>query len=138
MQQEKKKKQKKAKGGIWVITAIVSFLLLASFVFNHINEISIKKLGHEIEAEYTEEGRKITAVYIGEAGETHTFDLSSYYPVHDGDRITLYYLLNVDEARPANTLVSWIGYYAFFGLVFALSLWRLKVIDGPKRFNPRA
>lgn len=135
---EKKKKQKNARGGIWVVTAIVSFLLLASFVFNHVNEISIKKLGHEIQAQYREDGRKITAVYTDEAGDAHTYDLSGYYPVHDGESVTLYYLLNVDEARPVNTLVSWIGYYALFGLVFAVSMWRLKVIDGPKKFNPRS
>lgn len=135
---ERKKKQKNARGGIWVITAIVSFLLFASFVFNHVNEISMKKLGHEIQAEYREDGKRITAVYTDEAGNTYTYDLSSYYPVHDGESITLYYLMKVEEARPANTLVSWIGYYALFGLIFAGSLWRLKAIDGPKKFNPRS
>ena len=135
---ERKKRQKNARGGIWVITAILSFLLFAVYVFNHVNEIGIKKLGHEIAAQYREDGGKITAVYTDEAGEVHTYDLSGYDPAHDGESVTLYYLVNVDEARPANTLVSWLKYYVLFGLVFAVSLWRLKKIDGPGRFNPRS
>lgn len=115
---------------IWFILAVISFIILVSLVFAHINEMIAVKLGHRIEAEYYEEGGGIYARYYDEDEKFYTYNLTSYYPIHDNDRVTLYYTTRIDEAEPANTLVSWLKFYAFFGCIFGVSMWRINKVTG--------
>lgn len=126
MEKEKKTKKKWNFMAVWLVLAILSFLILASLVFGHINEWSAMKFGQTIEAQYHEDESGIYATYQDEEGTEYTFDLMSYYPVHDGEKINLYYLTSISEAQPANTLVSWLKDYVIFGAVFGFSMWRLQ------------
>lgn len=123
---EEKKKKKYNFAVVWLVLAVISFVILVGMIFSHINEWSAIKLGHKIVAEYHEDDTGIYANYYDEEGNLYTFNLISYYPVHDGDHVNLYYLTNINEAQPANTLISWVRNYIIFGAVFAVSIWRLQ------------
>lgn len=124
----KKETAKKEKGLniIWVILAIVSFMILISTVFGHVNEYSLKKWGFSIEADYIVDGDNVYAEYYDENGELHTFNLNGHSPVHNGDKIMLYHMGNIDDATPENTFSSMLIYYVIFGMIFALSMWMIK------------
>lgn len=125
---KKLSKQEKKKYGLirlWVILAVISFMILVSIAFGHTNELTLRLWGHRIEAEYTEKGNHREARYVDEQGTLHTYDLSGYFPVHDGDRITLYYTNNLEEVTPENSMVSWLLYYLFFGAVFGFCMWQI-------------
>lgn len=125
----KKETVKKEKGLnlIWVILAIVSFMVLISTVFGHMNEYSLKKWGYSIEADYVEkEDGSVYAEYTDENGELYTFNLSGHSPVHSGDKVMLYHTGNIEDATPENTFTSLIWYYVIFGALFALSMWMIK------------
>lgn len=125
---DKKDKKEKKKYGIirlWVILAVISFMILVSLAFGHTNELSMRLWAHSIEAEYIEEGNRIEARYVDELGTLHTYNLSSYSPVHDGDKITLYYTSNIDDVQPENKMTSWLMYYLFFGAIFGVSMWQI-------------
>jgi len=125
----KKEAVKKEKGLnlIWVILAIVSFMVLISTVFGHMNEYSLKKWGYSIEADYVEkEDGTVYAEYTDENGELHTFNLSGHTPVHSNGKVMLYHTGNIENATPENTFTSLIGYYVIFGALFVLSMWMIK------------
>lgn len=122
---DKKDKKKYRVIRLWVILAIISFMILISLTFAHTNELTVRNWGHSIEAEYIENGNYRGARYVDEQGTLHTYDLSSYSPVHDGDKITLYYTNNIDDVQPENSLLSWLLYYLFFGAVFGVSMWQI-------------
>lgn len=124
----KKETVKKEKGLniIWVVLAIVSFLVLVSTVFGHMNEYSLKKWGYSIEADYIEDGDNVYAEYYDENGELHTFNLSGHTPVHNDDKVMLYHTGNIDDATPENTFSSLLIYYVIFGAIFILSMWMIK------------
>lgn len=126
MEKEKKKGKKFNLMAVWMVLAVISFIILVSLVFNHVNEWTTMKFGHSIEAEYHEDENGIYATYCDEEGNQYTFNLISYYPVHDGEHINLYYVSSISEAQPANTLVSWLEEYVIFGIIFAFSMWRLQ------------
>lgn len=129
---EKKEKQKNGAGkkqylkGLSLIAAIISFLLLMGTVLGHVDEIRLKKWGHSIAAQYHEEENRIYAEYYDDKNELHTYNLNGYSPIHDGDKITLYYEYYVDEAIPESTLQSWLQYYAVYGVIFVISMWYLR------------
>ena len=111
---------------IWVVLAILSFLMLTGTFFGHMDEISLKHFAHSLEADYIEEGKEIRAEYTDENGTLHTYNLSSYFPVHNGDKITLYYATDVAQAIPENNPFSWFLYYVPYGGIFAFSMWRIR------------
>ena len=40
----------------------------------------------------------------------------------------MYYATNIDEATPENTLSSQLGYYIIFGILFAVSMWKIRKV----------
>lgn len=119
-------KKEKGLNIIWVILAIVSFMVLISTVFGHMNEFSLKKWGYSIEADYIVDGDNVYAEYLDENGELHTFNLNGHTPVHNGDKVMLYHAGSIDDATPENTFSSMLIYYVIFGIIFAVSMWMIK------------
>lgn len=117
---------------IWVILAVISFLLLMGTAFGHIDELSLRSWAHSFEAEYIDDGTNVYAEYTDENNELHTFNLNGHSPVHDGDKITMYYAADIDEALPQNTLSSWLWYYAIYGVVFGISMWQIRKVTHPE------
>ncbi len=124
----KEKGIKKYINTVWLVAAVFSFFFLLGTAFGHIDELNTRQLAHSIEAKYIDDGNSIYAEYYDENNVLHTYNLNGHDPVHDGDRITLYYTTNVDDAIQQNTAVSWLLYYLVFGGIFALSMWQLKKI----------
>ena len=117
-------KEKNWRTGIWKILFCLMALIILYIITNHIDEIRLVKEGTMIEAEY--DAKNSVALYWDENGSLHTYNLSSYYPAHEGDMVRLYYTDSINYARPRNTLSSRIFHYCFFGGLLALSVWRIK------------
>ena len=117
-------KEKKWRTGIWKILFCLMALIILYIITNHIDEIRLVKEGTMIEAEY--DAKKSFAQDRDENGSLHIYNLSSYYPEHEGDMVRLYYTDSINYARPRNTLSSRIFHYCFFGGLLALSVWRIK------------
>ena len=118
---------------IWIILAIISFMFLVGTAFGHVDELSLRSWAHSFEAEYIDDGTNVYAQYTDEENELHTFNLNGHSPVHDGDKITMYYASNVDDAVPQNTLSSWLKYYLIYGVVFGISMWQIRKVTHPKK-----
>lgn len=118
---------------IWIILAIISFMFLVGTAFGHVDELSLRSWAHSFEAEYIDDGTNVYAQYTDEENELHTFNLNGHSPVHDGDKITMYYASNVDDAVPQNTLSSWLKYYLIYGAVFGISMWQIRKVTHPKK-----
>ncbi|MGN0376749.1 MAG: hypothetical protein ACI4ED_03860 [Suilimivivens sp.] len=118
---------------IWIILAVISFLFLTGTALGHIDELSLRSWGHSFEAKYIDDGTNVYAEYVDENDELHTFNLNGHSPIYDGDKIIMYYEYNVDEAIPQNTLSSWLLYYAIYGVVFVLSMWRIRKVTHPRK-----
>ena len=117
-------KEKKWRTGIWKILFCLMALIILYIITNHIDEIRLVKEGTMIEAEY--DAKNSVARYWDENGLLHTYNLSSYYPEYEGNVVRLYYTDSLNYARPRNTLSSRIFLYCFFGVILALSVWRIK------------
>lgn len=113
---------------IWLVLAVVSFFLLVGTAFGHMDEISLRQWGHSFEAHYIDDGTNVYAEYYDENNVLHTFNLNGHDPVHNGDKITMYYATSIDEATPENTLSSQLIYYAVFGALFVVSMWKIKKV----------
>lgn len=120
------KKEKSFQARIWICLAVVMGVVLLVVTSNLITEIKVLSHGTAIIAEVQEDGR--AAKYVDEDGKYYAYNLSSYYPKYDGDAVTLYYIDDIHEARPQNTLISWIGHYAFFGISLGVCVWRIMKI----------
>lgn len=118
------RKEKKWRTGIWKVSICLTSLIILYLITDHIKEIRLVMEGTMIEAEYDEE--KGIARYRDDKGMLHTYNMSSYFPAHEGGTIKLYYIGSVNYAMPRNTLASRVFYYLFFGAILAVSLWRLK------------
>ena len=118
---------------IWIILAIISFMFLVGTAFGHVDELSLRSWAHSFEAKYIDDGTNVYAQYTDEENELHTFNLNGHSPVHDGDKITMYYASNVDDAVPQNTLSSWLKYYLIYGVVFGISMWQIRKVTHPKK-----
>lgn len=135
--------QKKAKAGyeggetrvsvIWIILAFISFFFLVGTAFGHVDELSLRSWAHSFEAKYIDDGTNVYAEYVDEDNVLHTFNLNGHSPVHDGDKITMYYASNVDDAVPQNSLSSWLLYYVISGVIFGISMWQIRKVTHPKK-----
>ena len=117
------KKDKNYQARIWICLAIVMGIVLFILVSNLVKEITVLNRGTEFVAEVVQEGR--AAKYRDENGTSYYFDLTSFYPRHDGVHVSMYYLDDIYKARPQNTLVSWFGNFGFFGAAFGFCMWRI-------------
>lgn len=118
-------KWKRFLNSIWLVLAVVSFMTLIGVVFGHMEELGAVQWGASIEADYYEENGKVYAEYYDENNVQHVYNLTAYDPIHEGDKITLYYTKSIDEATPRNTVTSYLLYYLIFGAIFAVSMWKL-------------
>ena len=120
------KKEKAFQAGIWIFISVFTGFILFSLGYNHIKEILLMQNGNFIDANYSIDYQKATC--FDENNELLTFDLQAFSPVYEGQTVRLYYTDYIAQAQPANTLISWIGYYAFFGVIFGFAVWRIVVI----------
>lgn len=131
------RKEKQYHSRIWVVLGIIAGLLLLSLFWRLGTEIVYRTCGNSLEAEFVEEPTKIYARYYDENDNAYTYNLSEFFtPIHNGDKITLYYMSDIQEARPASKLTAWFGYFGFFGVIFGICVWRLYVIWHPKTHAP--
>lgn len=117
------KKEKWYEASIWVCIAVISGMILLYTIVEHSCEIYRMYWGKCVEAYYDEDRR--IAVYTDQEGKEYKLTLGSYEPVYEGNTVKLYYTESIINARPANTMISWLRYYAFFGTLFGLSIWRI-------------
>lgn len=120
------KEDKKYQARIWVCIAAVMAVVIIYLTGNLISEVHMILNANYIVAEYDVEHS--IATYTTEDGRHCSFDVSGFYPKHDGDKIKMYYTDDVNMAIPQNTLISWLKNYAFVGVIFALCVWRIVVI----------
>ncbi|MGN1180240.1 MAG: hypothetical protein ACI4SD_03415, partial [Suilimivivens sp.] len=116
---------------IWIVLAIISFMFLVGTAFGHVDELSLRSWGHSFDAKFIEDENGVYAEYVDENEELHTFNLGGHSPVHDGDKITMYYATDIDDALPQNTLSSWLLYYVIYGVVFGISMWQIRKVTHP-------
>lgn len=117
------KKEKSFQSRIWVCIAIIMGLVLLFVTSNLITEIKVLTQGTEIVAQFDDKWS--IAKYIDENGNSYSYDLSSYYPKHEGTVVSLYYIDDIYKAIPQNTLSSWLVNYTLFGAIFGLCVWRI-------------
>lgn len=118
-----KKRERRFHAAIWMVLAVISLILLFNLITQHIKEIYLIQNGNCIEAAYNE--KTMIAQCFDEEGKWHSYNLQGYYPVTEGANVRLYYMEDIAAAVPANTILSWLKYYGFFGLLFAVSVWRI-------------
>jgi hypothetical protein len=132
----KNKKEKTPKTGgikkyintLWLVITVLAFFMLIGTAFGHMEEISLKQWAHSLEADYIDDGTNVYAEYYDEDNVLHTYNLNGHSPIHNGDKITLYYASDVDEAVPENSALSWLIYYVVFGAAFGLGIMQLRKI----------
>ena len=135
-QQGEISKGRKMLNSLWVVLVVVSFVTLVGTLFGQMNELSAVQWGQSFVADYYEEGSFAYAEYTDANGVMHKFNLTGHSPVHDGDKVTMYYISDIDEATPQNTVTSFLGYYIVFGALFMLSMWKLRsIVDSAPRRN---
>lgn len=117
------RKEKSYHARIWWTLFIVAVLILLRGLMFHIDEIKLQHGGRQIVAEYNESTAQ--AVYRGEDGSYHQYDISGFTAEHDGDTITLYYEDEVGYAEPVHTIGFWIKTYLIFGVASLFCSWRL-------------
>lgn len=118
------RKEKSFHSGIWKVLLGLLGLILIYLVTDHVKEISLVRNGKAVEAQY--DADKFIASFRDESGMYHTYNLSDYYPAHEDGMVRLYYMNNIGAARPRNTLSSRLRYYAIFGGLFVVCLWRIR------------
>lgn len=127
------KKEKAYHSRIWVVLGGIAALILLSLFYQLGKEIVLRINGNKVEAEYYEDALKSYAVFYDENEEKYSVNLSQFFtPVHEGEKITLYYYEDIMEARPMSKPSAWLGYFGFFGVILGVSLWRLRAIWRPK------
>lgn len=123
------KEDKRYQSSIWKYLFGVAALMLAFVIFNHGRELNVIWNGTSIEAEYYlgDSGRPM-ARYYDENGQLYIYQISATRAVHGENTITMYYTDTPRDAIFASTWISWAGYYVFFGVILAISLWRIIII----------
>lgn len=123
------KSEKKYQSSIWKILAVISAISLIVLAADHIRALQVIRNGNSITAEYYEEsnGRQ-KAVYYDEDGNMYMYNFENAYAVHDKDSIVLYYENDIRKVTPKMVWWTWAGRYALFGILFAISFWRIMKI----------
>ncbi len=127
------KKEKRYQSRIWLAAGGVLLCVLISMTVKCGREIYLLACGSRIEAEYSERGGHRLAEYRDENGHPRILDISGFLPARNGDHITLYYTEKKTEAVPLISPAAWLAYYAIFGGLFALCVWRIRRIYKPPR-----
>lgn len=127
------RKEKQYHSRIWMILLIIAGAMILSLFWRLGEDLVYKTRGTAIVAEYEKDATKSYARYYDENRKLYTYNMSDFFaPKPQGDRITLYYLSDLEEARPMSRASVWISYFAFFGAIFGICLWRLYRIWHPK------
>lgn len=127
------RKEKQYQSRIWVLLLLIAGLMLLSFVFKLGEELVYKIRGTAIEAEYNETTAKNYARYCDENGKWYTYDMADFFaPKAEGDKIVLYYISDLEDARPMSAASAWLYCFGFFGVIFGISVWRLYRIWHPR------
>ncbi len=120
------KEEKKYESTVWKYLLGVAIIMLLIVVFKHVEEIRLYTKGHCIEAVYMKNGNGTeVARYINEDNRLQIFDITGMNAVHDGERVKLYYMENINTATPMTRWTEWALYYIFFGVLLCVSLWRI-------------
>ncbi len=131
------KKEKSYHSRIWIVFLVIGVLMFISLFGRLGSEILLRMNGNTIEADYCKDAAKTYARVYDEDGKLYTINLAQFFtPVHDGDKITLYYYDDIIKARPMSSMSAWVGYFGFFGLMLGISIWRLYAIWKPKSHVP--
>lgn len=123
------KEDKRYQSSIWKYLLGVAIFMLAFVIFNHAKELNVIWNGTAIEADYyiDDLGRPM-ARYYDENEKLYMYQISASRAVHGEDTITMYYFDTPHDAIFKSTWTSWAWYYVIFGVIFAISLWRIIVI----------
>ena len=126
------KQEKKYHAGIWICIAFCMGLVLIRGIVFHIEEIYQVASWQCIEADYNEE--TMYATYKDADGVWYQYNVSGLSPVHDGNKIKLYYEEDMRAAEPVSTLSFWLGAYALLGGLIGFSVWRIvRIYKGKKK-----
>lgn len=120
------KEDQRYQSAIWKFLLLLSVLMLAFVVFIHIKELNTIHNGTSFVADYyvDTQGRSM-ASYHDTTGRLHVYQISAERAIINGDTITMYYTDDINDAIIQSTWTSWVWYYLIFGIIFAISLWRL-------------
>ena len=124
-----KKAEQRYESRIWKCLLGVAILVFASTLWLHIQEVQVIYNGSMIECAYYVDDRGVgNASYYDEEDKLYTFKITDQRFVHSEDSVKMYYVDNISDAIPKTSIMVWLGYYAFFGILTALCIWRIKVI----------
>ncbi len=124
-----KKAEQRYESRIWKCLLGVAMLVLAFTLWLHIREVQVIHNGSMIECAYYVDDRGVgNASYYDEEDRLYTFKFTGQKFVHSDDSVEMYYVGNISDAIPKTSIMVWIGYYAFFGILAAICIWRIKVI----------
>lgn len=111
---------------VWKYIIGIALIALAAVIFLHSKEMKIINNGTCIVASYEldDYGNEV-AWYTDEANRHYKYNVSGLSAAHDDAEIKLYYTDNIRDAIPKTKWQLWTGYYAFFGILLGVSLWRI-------------
>lgn len=131
------RKEKQYHSKIWIVLLTLAVVLICSLFWQLGKDMLYKTKGTAIVADYEKDATKCYARYYDEEENLHTYNMSNFFaPKADGDKIVLYYIADLSEARPMSLLSVWLGYFCFFGMMCGISVWRLYRIWHPKTHAP--
>lgn len=120
------KEEKSYESLVWKYIIGVAVVALMAVIFLHSKELKVINSGSCIVASYeVDEYGNEFAWYMDEAGRNYKYDVSGLSAAHEETQIELYYVDNIREAIPRTKWQLWAAYYAFFGALLGVSLWRI-------------
>ncbi len=123
------KAEKKYDGAIWKYLLGVGIVVFALSLWAHVRELQVIKNGTAIECEYYVEDKKkeeIAHYHDTANNRDYIFNVTMMNAVHTEETITMYYVDDINNAVPRTAVTTWMFYYAFFGTMIAISMWRIR------------
>jgi len=118
--------EKRYESTVWKYIIGVALAVLALVIYMHAKELNIVNNGTCIVASYyvDNSGNEIVR-YSDENNKLYIYNVSGLSAVHEENQIRLYYLENIQDAVSKTKWQLWAAYYAFFGALLGISVWRI-------------
>lgn len=129
------KKEKRYQSSIWKYLFALASIMLILTSYKFIEELNFIINGSSFVASYDvdNDGAEIVR-YFDEDKNFYMFNVTGLNAVHEETTIKMYYLDDMNEAVPRTVWWLWFFYYAFFGIIFGISLWKIILIYRKKKY----
>lgn len=128
------KKEKHYQAKIWWCLGVIGVGILISIMVRQVKDLVITQTYQCVEAEYFgNTGDRVH--YFTEEGVELFYVLPGHSVKEKDGKVLLYYEEDMRYATAIDTFEAWLPYYIFFGVMSAISIWRLwRVYFGKKHY----